>query len=61
MRENLGALGTSTREEKLRVRYVDLLDEQETRLAEILEMKKKNEKEIERLNGEVEKKLKALE
>ena len=60
LRSNLESLGSSTREEKLRVKYVDKLDAQEKRLEDIDDKIAENKKEIERLDKEIEKKLGSL-
>jgi predicted RNase H-like nuclease (RuvC/YqgF family) len=60
LRSNLESLGSSNREEKLRIKYVDKLDAQEKRLEDIDENIKDNKKKIEKLDKEIEKKLGSL-
>jgi len=60
LRSNLESLGSSTREEKLRIKYVDKMDAQEKRLEDIDENSKHDWKRIERLDREIEKKLGSL-
>jgi predicted RNase H-like nuclease (RuvC/YqgF family) len=60
LRSNLESLGTSTREEKLRAKYVDKLDAQEKRLEDIDKEIQKNKDKIEKLDKDIEKLLKSL-
>jgi hypothetical protein len=60
LRSNLESLGNSTREEKLRVTYVDKLDAQEKRLEAIERELKDNRGRIEKLDKGIENKLKSL-
>jgi hypothetical protein len=60
LRENLQALGTSPKEEKLRSKYVDKLDEQETRVEEIKKLIKANTEKIDKINKQIDKMLSTL-
>jgi hypothetical protein len=60
LRENLQALGTSPKEEKLRSKYVDKLDEQETRVETIKKAIKANTEKIDKLDKQIDKMLSTL-
>jgi hypothetical protein len=60
LRENLQALGTSPKEEKLRSKYVDKLDEQETRVEAIKKTIKANTEKIDKLDKQIDKMLSTL-
>jgi hypothetical protein len=60
LRQNLESLGSTTREEKLRVKYVDKLDRQEQRLEDIKKKIKSNNDNIKSLEKKIDKKLDSL-
>ena len=60
LRENLQALGTSPKEEKLRSKYVDKLDEQETRVEAIKKKIKANTENIDKIEKQIDKMLSTL-
>jgi hypothetical protein len=60
LRQNLESLGSTTREEKLRVKYVDKLDKQEQRLEDIKKKIEDNKEDIEKLEKKIDKILSSL-
>jgi hypothetical protein len=60
LRKNLGALGSTSEEQKLRGRYVDALQKGEDRLAELGAAKKKLDEEIARRRAALDSQLRAL-
>jgi len=61
LRSNMNSLGNTNQELKLRSKYVEKLDVQETRLAEILETIEKNTEKINELEKKISDMLMALE
>ena len=60
LRSNLGALGGSNQEEKLRTKYVEKLDAQEKRFEEIEAQIKKNQEKVKEIDAKIEELLKKM-
>ncbi len=60
LRKNLGALGNSSDEQKLRGRYVDALQKGEDRLAELKGLRRKADEEVAQRRAALDAKLRAL-
>jgi hypothetical protein len=60
LRSNLGALGSTNQEEKLRSKYVEKLDLQEKRFEEIEKLLVKNQERIKEIDAKIEEMLKKM-